>query len=41
MLRSISDFVTSITEYEINIPFSLQITIIIILIISLSVGGKD
>lgn len=39
MLRSISDFVTSITEYEINIPFSLQITIIIILIISLSVGG--
>jgi len=39
MLESISDFITTITEYKINIPFPLQIIIIMILIISLSVGG--
>ena len=39
MFESISDFVNSITAYEINIPIWLQIAIISIIIILLSIGA--
>jgi hypothetical protein len=38
-MDAISDFVNTITAYEITIPLSIKIIIIIILIISLCVGG--
>jgi hypothetical protein len=39
MFESISDFVDSVSEFEISIPFWLQLTVIIIAIVGLSIGG--
>jgi hypothetical protein len=38
-MDSITNYVNSITSYQINIPIELQITIIMIIIIALCVGG--
>lgn len=38
-MDAISDFVNTITAYEINIPLSLQIAIIVVIIILLCIGG--
>jgi len=39
MFQAISDFIDSITAYQINIPLWMQIAVIIIVMISLSIGA--